>query len=288
MPELEVIRLRVELERQRLAVEANRQQPVGIPVEDVGEDIGLERALGEAHGAVGEADRRHVEGPDAGVDDALGARVAALKHQLVGAVGRVVVGPADELGLLRRRVREGGIGRALPVRDRTHRTREGIRTEVARRQLVGPAVVHGAGVGEVHLIHVAVVELLSALGLAIEVPVADRQVVAVELTRGLRNEVDDTRQGVGAPHHRRRSADDFHLLQLEGIGRDEVPRNEAEEIEVEAAAVEQGQLRGRQRRRGPARRDVVVARGGLGNVDAGDLTEQLGVVVDGRAGDRVR
>jgi hypothetical protein len=48
-------------------------------------------------------------------------------------------------------------------------------------------------------------------------------------------------QRIGTPHSRRRTADDFDLLDLRGIDRDEVPHHEPEEVLIDRAAVEQDQ-----------------------------------------------
>ena len=127
-----------------------------------------------------------------------------------------------------------------------------------------------------------VVELLTAFGVAVELSERQRGAVAIELARRFRDEVDHAVQGVGAPHRRRGTADHFDLPELVGIHRQQVPRHEAEEIEIQAAAVEQRQRRGGERRRRAAHGDVVIAGGGLREVHARDRTEQLGVVGRGR------
>ena len=133
----------------------------------------------------------------------------------------------------------------------------------------------------------AVAELLAAVDVAAERAERHRGAVAVELARRLRDEIDDAVHGVGAPHRRRRAADHFDLLQLVRIDRQQIPGDEAEEIEIEAAAVEQRQRRGRERRGGAAHRDVEVARRRLRDVDAGHRAEQLGVVGRRRRRDHV-
>ena len=84
-------------------------------------------------------------------------------------------------------------------------------------------------------------------GVAIEAADADDGARALHFARRLRDHVDDAVDRVGAPHRRRRSADDFDLLDLVQVDRQEVPHDEAEEVLVEAAAVEQRELPGRQR-----------------------------------------
>ena len=71
----------------------------------------------------------------------------------------------------------------------------------------------------------------------------------------------------------------LHLLHLVEVHGQEVPHDEPEEVLIEAAAVEQGELPGRQRARRAAGRDVDVTRGDLGDVDARHGSHQLGEVL---------
>ncbi len=108
--ELEVVRVALEDEVQRLPVQADGQQVGRIPVEDVGEEVQLHRALAVVHLAVAKDGARvDVERPDAAVQDAVGAGHAALEHQLALAVLEVVVGADVQLGLGRAFVGEGRI-----------------------------------------------------------------------------------------------------------------------------------------------------------------------------------
>ena len=113
--QLEVVGLRVERERDWLAVGAHRQQAVGVARQDVREEVELERPARVAHRAVAEAEAGDVERPDAGVDDAVGARVTAFDHHLVLAVGIVIVHAPGELGLRGALVRERGYSVPVPL-----------------------------------------------------------------------------------------------------------------------------------------------------------------------------
>ena len=143
---LGIERLGVEEEGNRLAVGAERQQRVGVAIEDVGEDVELLRALGPLGRAVGQLGAAvHVERADAGVDDALGAGEAARERQPVGALGRVVVDARIELRLTGAAVGEERIRRLLGVVDQALGARQRVLRQGAGRDLVGPAVVHGSG-----------------------------------------------------------------------------------------------------------------------------------------------
>ena len=111
---------------------------------------------------------------------------------------------------------------------------------------------------------------------------------ALHLARRLGDDVDDAVERVGAPDRGRRSADHFDLLDLVQVHRQEVPHDEPEEVLVEAAAVEQRELPGRERAGRAARRDVDVARRHLGDVHAGHRAQQLGEVLRRRALDGLR
>ncbi len=149
---LDVERLGVELEEDRLSVESHRQQRVGVAVEDVGEEVDLLRALGPARRAVAEHRAAvHVERADAGVDDALGAGEAGRERQAVGAFGGFVVDPGIELRLARAAVGKGRVRGVRRVVDRAFGPRHRVLREPARRDLVRPAVVGRCRVGAVHV-----------------------------------------------------------------------------------------------------------------------------------------
>ena len=154
-------------------------RPLASPFRMLVKTVELQRAARVAHGAVADADAGGVEGTDAGVEDAVGAGVAAREHQLVGAIGRVVIDARVELRLRGALVREVRVLRAGVVRNRAHRAREGVRRVAAGRDLVGPAIVDRAGVRGVDAEQRAGVELLTALGVAVERAERDRGAVAV-------------------------------------------------------------------------------------------------------------
>ena len=127
--------------------------------------------------------------------------------------------------------------------------------------------------------------------LAAERAHAKRHAGSRQLARRLGDDVDHAVHRVGAPDGRRRPADHFDLLDLGGVDRQEVPGDEPEEVQVDAAAVDQRQLAGRQRRRGAAAGEVDVAGRGLGDVEPGHRPEQVGVagggvVLQGLAGNQ--
>ena len=107
--------LGVEIEGQRLAVGAAREQVRGLPVEQVREERDSPAALCVPGGEVAHARAIFdVERSDAGMDDApRSGDSAGERHP--AAVGHVVVRPAVEFRLLRARVREGRVLRVEGV-----------------------------------------------------------------------------------------------------------------------------------------------------------------------------
>ena len=171
---------------------------------------------------------------------------------------------------------KGGYG--VPLGRDAGRTRQRVLREIAGRHFVRPLVVHGPGMRAVHVEQRAGA-LVTAGHVAIESAEADGHRVAAavarQLARRLGDHVDDAGHRVGAPHRGGGTAHDFDLLDLVGIRRHEVPHHHAEEIEVDAAAIDERELRRRERGRGAARRDVDVARRHLGDVDARHRAQQV-------------
>ena len=120
----------------------------------------------------------------------------------------------------------------------------------------------------------------------VEAAEPERRARALHLARRLADHVDDAVERVRAPDGGRRPADHFDLLDLVEVHRQEVPHDEAEEILVEAAAVEQRELPGGQRSGRRAAGEVDVPRRDLRNVDAGNRPQQLGEVRRRRGLDR--
>ena len=96
-------------------------RPSASPFRMLVKTLNFSAAARVAHGAVADADAGAVERPDAGVENAVGAGVAAGEHQLV--VLLVVVDARVELRLRRARVREVRILRAGAVGNGAGRTR---------------------------------------------------------------------------------------------------------------------------------------------------------------------
>ena len=170
------------------------------------------------------------------------------------AVGVVVVHARVELRLRRALVAEGGIGacarRCRPPGDRTGSCPSAARSAILRvaagRDLVRQAIVDRLRVRAADVEQRACTRALSPGG-AIEAADAEHGARALHLARRLGDHVDDAVERVGAPDGGGRAADHFDLLDLVEVHRQEVPHDEAEEVLIEAAAVEQRELPGRQR-----------------------------------------
>ncbi len=272
-----VERLGIEDERERQARRSARQEVRRVAGEQVGEERDSTAALLVAGREVGHAGvARDVEGADAAVDDAFGSSHAAAEGD-DAAAGDVVVDAGVELRLRRPLVRERRIGCLKVIRNGPRGTRQRILRQVARRQLERPAIVHGFCMRPVDVEERAAV-LVAARDVAVERPCADRQrgpALRRQLARRLGDHVDDPGHRIGAPDRGGRPADDFNLADVVGIGGHEVPHDHAEEIEVHAAAVDQRELRRRQRGGRPAGGQVDVAGRHLGHVDARHGAEEV-------------
>ena len=285
--------LGLEREPDRIAEHVAGQQVVGVAVEDVREERGAESLLAVVDLAVS----HHrpvvdVERPDAGFHDALRPRHAARERQLP-AVRVIVIDARIELrlggaGVRKRRVR---IRRAAHVgagaRDRAGRARQRVLCIAARGDLVRPAIVHRLRVRAADVKQRAR-GLVHRVGGSIEAADAERKRGALHLARRLRDHVDDAVQGVGAPHGRRGPANHLDLLDLAEVDRQEVPHHEAEKVLIQAAAVEQRELSGRERARRAAGGDVDVARGHLRDVEPGHGAQQFREMLRRRALERLR
>ena len=102
------------------------------------------------------------------------------------------------------------------------------------------------------------------------------------LPRRLRDDVDGAGHGVRAPGGRRRPAHHFDLLDVALIGRQQIPHDQSEEIQIDAAAVHQHELRIGHRPGGLPAGDLHVARRELNHVDAGHRAEDVAEVRAGR------
>ena len=278
---IEVVGLGVERKLDRLAVHADREQRRSRAVQDVREELRAEgvAGIGPLHVARVRA-LLDLERADAGVDDAARARIAAGDDQLRHAVGEVVVHAAVELGLLRARVRERRVRRVEGVVNRPDRARERVRPVERRRHLVRPAVVDGPGMRQVRVERAAVAGVRRLpVHVAVEGAEAHRNRGALHLARRFRDDVDHAGHRVGPPDGGRGPANHLDLLDFGEVDRQEVPADEPEEVEVDAPAVDERQLRRRQRAGGAPARDVEIAGRGLRHVDAGDRAEQARVVL---------
>jgi hypothetical protein len=195
---------------------------------------------------------RDVEGTDARVDQPLRSRDAAGKCHSTAVIGDVIIHARVELRLFGPFVLERGIWRVEPVWNRPNRTRQRILREVARRQLVCPVVVDGFGVRAVHVKEPSGI-LVAAADVAVEAADADRERGAFALHGHFagrsRQHVDDAVHRVGAPHGGRRTANDLDLPDFIRVGGHEIPHDHAEEVQIDAAAIDEGELRGGERRR---------------------------------------
>src|SRR5205814_1942910 len=86
--------------------------------------------------------------------------------------------------------------------------------------------------------------LIPGAGRAIEPANAEREARAWHLARRLGDHVDHAGERVRAPDGGRGPANDFDLLDLVQVHRQEVPHHEPEEVLIETAAVEQRELSG--------------------------------------------
>ena len=279
--DVDVERLGVERELDRLAIGADRQQRRRGAVQEVREELRTEGVAGVGRLAVaGVGPLLDLERPDPGVDDAAGARVAAVEGQFRPAVGEIVVDPRVQFRLLRAGVRERRVRRLEGVVDVADRARERIRAVKARVQLERPPVVDDGGVAHARVEQAAVARVHRLpLHRPVERPEAHGDGRALHLARRLRDDVHDAGHRVRAPDSRRRAANDLDLLDFREVDGKEVPPHEPEEVQVDTAPVNERKLRRRQGAGGAAARDVQVAGGGLGHVDARHGAEQARVVL---------
>jgi len=212
------------------------------------------------------------------VDQAVGAGVADRETP-----GRIHAGVEVEaqigFRLLGALVLEVGIRCAVGVtrrpgaRDESGRSVEGVLLVVA----AGDLVAHGVS----DTCHSDGAELGSDLA------ATEDQGRSCQLARRLGDQVDHAAQGVGAPDSTSRAAHHLDLLDLAQVDRHHVPHDEAEEVEVERAPVEQHQLRRLQATGATARLHVDVAGTQLGDVHAGNVAQQIAEVVGGNLLDLV-
>ena len=174
--------------------------------------------------------------------------------------------------------------------DRAGRARQRILREVAGRQLERPAIVHRLGVRAVD------VEQRAGVGVAaVDVAVEARRRRSSGSCRprpraraASRVMTLTTPLIALAPHTADAGPRITSICRISfGIGGHEVPHHHAEEIEVDAAAVDERQLRRRQRGRGAAGREVDVARRDLRHVEAGHRPQQVADVGGRRVLDRL-
>ena len=275
----EVVGARVEVEHDRLALGVAGQQVVGVAIQDVREEARVKALFRVVrlgiphHGAA-----RDVERPDPGVHDAFRTADPAGDRQLAP-IRVVVVDAAVDLRLrgafvLERRIRSacaGGAHRGPIARHGAGRSCHRILRVASCRNLVRPFVVDGLRVGAAHVPERSGIRLIPA----IEPAKPDDCGRPLHLSRRFRDDVDHAVQGIRAPDGRCRSTDDLDLFHLVEVHGQEVPHHEAEEILIQAAAVEERQLAGCQRAGGAAARDVDVAGGDLRHVQPGHRPQQL-------------
>ena len=265
--EVEIVGVGDEVEEQRVAVDADRQQVGGVTVEQVGEEVDVQRALRPRALEVGEAGTLvDVERADAGVHDAVRGGITGGQRDQLLAVGEgLVVAQVDLLLLgaliLERRIRR----RRIRARDIAGRAIVRILLTVAGGDLEAP-VVAADGVGD------AAVE-------AAEVTAAEVDRGADHFPRRLGDQVDDAAQRVGAPDRGARTTHDLDLRDLAEVDRQQVPHNEAEEVEVDAATIEQHELAGRQAGRGATAGDLHVAGADLRNIQTRHVAQDVAIVV---------
>ncbi len=281
--DLEVVGLCLDAQQDRLQRLRVEEDQVGgaWDVEEVREGVDLEGALAVVHLSVRhEAAVVDVEGTDARMDDPAGAGVAPLVRHSTAAL-EVLVDAEIHLGLAGAGVEEvrarrtlvavQGIGRASGrdaageglalgasagsrtegmaiQRNRPLGAGVGIRVEVAGRELPREPLARRAGDSEIRAVVVSVPVGLGHAVLAVEQSSVQGQGVPHVLPRRLRDDVHHSGQGVGAPHGRGGAAHDLDLLDLAHVGGNQVPQDEAEEVEVDRTAVEEGELRVRQGR----------------------------------------
>ena len=102
------------------------------------------------------------------------------------------------------------------------------------------------------------------------------------------DDVDRAGHRVGAPGRRRGTADDLDLADVGLIEAERVPQDCTEEVEVDAATVDEDELGVGGRRRGAAVRERDVTRGEADDVDARQRTQHVGDIGSGSRRDAVR
>ena len=208
------------------------------------------------------------------------------------AVRQILIHPHVELRLARAPVGEGATERTGAViriqrtayrgarhprivddRNAARRTREGIGPEVAGADAVGQPVGGRPRDRRVRAEHRPDALTHRRARFPVDPAAAHRHRRPHRLPRRLRDDVDRPGHGVGAPGRGRRPAHHLDLLDVALVGRQQVPHDQAEEVQVDAAAVHQHELRVGHRPGGLPAGDLDVARRELNHVDAGHRAE---------------
>ena len=176
-----------------------------------------------------------------------------------------------------------GLPRVVDHRDPAGRAGERVGCEVAGTDAVRHPVVRRPRHGRIRAEQRARPASGARSVIPVNVPAAERDRRANRFPWRLGNDVDGAGHGVRAPHRGRRPPHHLDLLHVVEVGREQVPQDEAEEVEVGAATVHQNELRVRQRVAGAAAGDLHVARRELNHIEARRRTQEVAVVL-GRRG----
>ena len=290
-----------EVQCNRLSRRGIRQQlVVGPRVDDVDKSAEVKRFAGVFDPSVGEPGARlNLVGAGAGENRAAGAGgspfegdpalsvvpiEAGVEFGLRGA-GVGIGGPKRPRSIRRERRASnhrlsGGIARVGRNRNLAGRTSIRRRVEIAGTHPIRPAIVQGMSGAHADVVDAARRAARRRTRVAIDAAGAEHD---PRLTRGLsrrlRDDVHDPGERVGAPYGRRGTSHHLDLLDVTRIDRNRVPEDEAVKVQIQRAAVDQGELRGGQRVRGLSRRDVHVACGQLDYVEARNGPEEVAIVL---------
>ena len=178
-------------------------------------------------------------------------------------------------GIVRAAHRGPGHSRIVDDRNPARRAGESVGPEVPGADTVGQPVVGRPRDRRVGAEHRPGPLTRGRAGVPIDPAAAHRHRRPHRLPRRPGDDVDGPGHGVRAPGGRRGPAHHLDLFDVAVVGRQQVPHDQAEEVQVDAAAVHQHELRVGHRPGGLPAGDLDVAGRELNHVDAGHRAEDV-------------